>query len=87
MLLPISNEYTHQGWIVDDNMEWLLLDDELDEINSVGPAANGHTTTFIFNISDLLNPINTGYYQSPARSIDHNQYVSSSSPCRCLKRE
>lgn len=70
-----GNAYSHQGWLVDEDMTYLLLDDELDEQNRVGPAANGHTTTYIFNVADLENPINTGLFQSPARSIDHNQYV------------
>ncbi|KAF4463652.1 choice-of-anchor B domain [Fusarium albosuccineum] len=70
-----GNEYTHQGWLIDDTMEYLLLDDELDEMRSAVPGANGHTTTFIFNVANLEKPVNTGYYQSPAKSIDHNQYV------------
>jgi choice-of-anchor B domain-containing protein len=71
----VGNAYSHQGWLVDESMKYLLLDDELDEVDQVGPAANGHTTTYVFNIADLENPINTGYFQSPARSIDHNQYI------------
>ncbi|KAH6967675.1 hypothetical protein BGZ61DRAFT_358602 [Ilyonectria robusta] len=71
----VGNEYTHQGWLIDDTMSFLLLDDELDERNAVGPGANGHTTTYIFNVTNLELPVNTGFYQSPARSIDHNQYV------------
>lgn len=71
----VGNEYTHQGWLIDDSMTYLLLDDEQDELNKVGPAANGHTTTFIFNVANLEAPINTGFYQSPAKSIDHNLYV------------
>jgi choice-of-anchor B domain-containing protein len=82
----IGNAYSHQGWIVDEAMTVLLLDDELDELNQAGPPAGeigglvNHTTTYIFDISNLEAPINTGYYQSPETSIDHNQYVSSSSP-------
>ena len=56
-------------------MKYLLLDDELDEQDKTGVAANGRTTTYIFDITSLTSPINTGYYQSPAKSIDHNQYV------------
>ncbi|KAK1758905.1 hypothetical protein QBC47DRAFT_449616 [Echria macrotheca] len=62
----VGNAYSHQGWLVDDSMEYLLLDDELDEQNKRGPAANGHTTTYIFNVADLEAPVNTGFYQSPA---------------------
>ncbi|KAL2151086.1 hypothetical protein VTH82DRAFT_6184 [Thermothelomyces myriococcoides] len=67
--------YTHQGWLVDDSQAFLLLDDELDEMDGVDPAADGHTATYIFNVTNLENPINTGIYKSPVRSIDHNQYV------------
>lgn len=72
----VGAAYTHQGWVT--NEEWmthLLLDDELDEVDQVGPAANNHTTTYIFDITSLKKPVNTGVYQSPAKSIDHNQYV------------
>ncbi|KAL2163233.1 hypothetical protein VTH06DRAFT_5289 [Thermothelomyces fergusii] len=67
--------YAHQGWLVDESQTFLLLDDELDERDGADPAADGHTTTYIFNVTDLENPINTGIYKSPVRSIDHNQYV------------
>lgn len=73
----VGNAYSHQGWLIDDSNTYLLLDDELDEMDKVGPAANGHTTTYIFNVANLEAPINTGLFQSPAKSIDHNQYVSS----------
>jgi choice-of-anchor B domain-containing protein len=58
-----------------DDHRYLLLDDELDETDRTGPAANNHTITYIFDVSTLADPINTGVYQSPANSIDHNQYV------------
>ncbi len=67
--------YTHQGWIADDEQRFLLLDDELDEQEKRGVAANQRTTTYIVNIADLKKPVFTGTYQSPAISIDHNQYV------------
>ncbi|KAL8726143.1 MAG: hypothetical protein Q9166_006900 [cf. Caloplaca sp. 2 TL-2023] len=72
----VGSSYTHQGWLTDmSDMNFLLLDDELDEEDGTGVAANGRTTTYIFNITNLAQPVNTGYYQSPAKSIDHNQYV------------
>ncbi|KFA67602.1 hypothetical protein S40285_09567 [Stachybotrys chlorohalonatus IBT 40285] len=67
--------YTHQGWLADPEMRFLLLDDELDEQRRRGPAANQRTTTYIVDISDLARPVFTGTYQSPAIAIDHNQYV------------
>ncbi|RDW67281.1 uncharacterized protein DSM5745_09147 [Aspergillus mulundensis] len=72
----VGASYTHQGWLVDENdHSYLLLDDELDEMDGTGEAANGHTTTYIFDIKDLSAPVHSGTYQSPVRSIDHNQYV------------
>ena len=71
----VGNAYSHQGWLVDEKMEYLLLDDELDERDGVFPANDGRTTTYIFSVADLEKPVNTGYYKSPAKSIDHNQYV------------
>lgn len=56
-------------------MAYLLLDDELDEKDGTGEAANGHTTTYIFDVSTLAKPAYKGLYQSPVKSIDHNQYI------------
>ncbi|KAK0115090.1 hypothetical protein ONS96_013560 [Cadophora gregata f. sp. sojae] len=68
--------YTHQGWVLDtQNQEFLLLDDELDEQNRAGPAADGFPVTYIWDIQSLEQPKQTGYYKSSVRSIDHNQYV------------
>ncbi len=68
--------YTHQGWLIDPvNMSYLLLDDELDEMDGAGEAANGRTTTYIWDVRSLRRPVNTGTYQSPAKAIDHNLYV------------
>ncbi|KAL8757521.1 MAG: hypothetical protein Q9199_002164 [Rusavskia elegans] len=72
----VGSAYTHQGWLTStSDMSFLLLDDELDEQDGTGVAANGRTTTYIFNITTLASPLNTGYYQSPVKSIDHNQYT------------
>jgi choice-of-anchor B domain-containing protein len=66
--------YTHQGWVTEDH-KYLLLDDELDEQEMTGPAADQHTTTYIVDIQDLAYPVFRGVYKSPQRSIDHNQYI------------
>jgi choice-of-anchor B domain-containing protein len=66
--------YTHQGWVTEDH-KYLLLDDELDEQEMTGPAADQHTTTYIVDIQDLTYPVFRGVYKSPQRSIDHNQYI------------
>jgi choice-of-anchor B domain-containing protein len=67
--------YTHQGWTTGPDHRFLLLDDELDEKQGNGAASDGRTTTYIVDVSDLSKPVFTGYYKSPAKSIDHNQYV------------
>ncbi|ROT42639.1 hypothetical protein SODALDRAFT_288024 [Sodiomyces alkalinus F11] len=67
--------YTHQGWLSDGSMRFLLLDDELDEQRGTGPARNRRTTTYIVDVANLQRPVFTGYYQSPAIAIDHNQYT------------
>lgn len=68
--------YTHQGWVLDKmNQTYLLLDDEYDEYDKVGPAAPGNPITYIWDISSLEKPKQTGYYKSDAKGIDHNQYV------------
>jgi choice-of-anchor B domain-containing protein len=62
-------EYTHQGWLTEDQAHF-LLDDELDEVNL------GHNTrTRVFDVSDLDNPTLVGSYDSDNPAIDHNQYV------------
>lgn len=68
--------YTHQGWVLDTEwQEFLVMDDEYDEVDGRGVGANGRATTFIWDISNLEAPKQTGYYQAPRRSNDHNQYV------------
>ncbi|KAF2458122.1 hypothetical protein BDY21DRAFT_341600 [Lineolata rhizophorae] len=68
--------YTHQGWVLDPmNQEYLLLDDEYDEYDQAGIAADGYPVTYIWDIKDLASPKLTGYYKSGAYGIDHNQYV------------
>ncbi|RYO75018.1 hypothetical protein DL766_009037 [Monosporascus sp. MC13-8B] len=67
--------YTHQGWLANKEMTYLLLDDELDEQERNGPAADQRTTTYVVDISDLTHPVFRSVYKSPAKAIDHNQYV------------
>lgn len=69
--------YTHQGALLDiENQKYLLLDDEYDEYDKTGPGAAGNPITYIWDISSLKQPKQTGYYKSGAKGIDHNQYVS-----------
>ena len=68
--------YTHQGWVLDtQNQEYLLLDDEYDEVEKAGPAADGRAVTYIWDIKSLEAPKQTGLYKSSLISNDHNQYV------------
>ncbi|GIZ37933.1 hypothetical protein CKM354_000136100 [Cercospora kikuchii] len=74
--------YTHQGWVIDPNWQThLIMDDELDEglrpdrASPESPALDGFPVTYIFNIENLEKPVNTGFYKSGVRSIDHNQYI------------
>ncbi|KAK3708293.1 hypothetical protein LTR37_011558 [Vermiconidia calcicola] len=68
--------YTHQGWFINDNHDFLLIDDELDEIEANGTAASGIPVTHIVDASDLHNPKYTGYFNATdSKAIDHNQYI------------
>ncbi|KAH8650523.1 hypothetical protein BGZ60DRAFT_534184 [Tricladium varicosporioides] len=68
--------YTHQGWVLDKNwQQYLLLDDEVDEEELAGPAADGYPVTYIWDISSLEAPKQTGIYKATNKGIDHNQYV------------
>ncbi|KAK6353135.1 hypothetical protein TWF696_005125 [Orbilia brochopaga] len=68
--------YTHQGWVLDKSwQDYLIMDDEYDEYNHAGPAKSGHPITYIWDIKDLQNPKQTGYFRSPHFGIDHNQYI------------
>ncbi|KAI9904326.1 hypothetical protein N3K66_000855 [Trichothecium roseum] len=68
--------YTHQGWVTNTTwQEFLVLDDEYDEYDGVGPAADGYPVTYFWDIRDLENPKQTGLYKSKAYGIDHNQFV------------
>lgn len=72
----VGAAYTHQGWLLDpDNQQFLILDDEVDELDGIEPAADGFSVTYIWDITDLENPVNTGYWKATARSIDHNLYI------------
>lgn len=68
--------YTHQGSVLDrDWQEFINLNDEIDERNSSGPAADGYPITYIFDIRDLENPKQSGIWKANHYGIDHNEYV------------
>ncbi|KXX74773.1 hypothetical protein MMYC01_208311 [Madurella mycetomatis] len=68
--------YTHQGWVLDPEwQQYLITDDEYDEVNRTGVAADGYPISYIWDITSLEKPLQTGYYKGLRRGIDHNQYV------------
>ncbi|KAM0273866.1 hypothetical protein ACHAQH_008198 [Verticillium albo-atrum] len=69
--------YTHQGWWTERNWhQFVLFNDELDEFNGVGEAADGIPITHIADLSDLRNPKYTGFFKNTDHvGIDHNLYI------------
>ena len=62
--------YVHQGWLTEDHRHY-YLDDELDELVGTAPK----TRTFIFDVSELDDPILVGSVDGPTGATDHNLYV------------
>lgn len=61
--------YAHQGWLTEDH-RYFLMDDEQDEI------VRGHPTkTYIWDVSDLDDPVMIGTHSFGLSSSDHNLYV------------
>lgn len=64
-----NSQYTHQGWLTEDQ-HYFLVGDELDEYyNGV------NTTTFIWDVAELSNPELIGTFVSSTPAIDHNLYI------------
>jgi len=64
-----QSAYTHQGWLTEDHV-YFLLDDECDE-RDLGL----NTTTRIWDVTDLDDPQLVTVFVNPVGSIDHNQYI------------
>lgn len=62
--------YTHQGWFLDSNHTYLILNDEADETNT-----GVNTTSYVFDVSLLDAPQSIGNYVGPTKAIDHNLYT------------
>ena len=61
--------YTHQSWLTEDHV-YVLLGDELDE------QSFGHNTrTYMWDVSDLDNPVLDGNFTATTPAIDHNMYI------------
>jgi choice-of-anchor B domain-containing protein len=57
--------YTHQGSFIDNNWhQYLVVDDELDEQRKVGYAADQIPVTYIFDLTSLTNPKQTGHFKA-----------------------
>ncbi|KAK2616953.1 hypothetical protein QQS21_000042 [Conoideocrella luteorostrata] len=67
--------FTHQGWELDSDFRYMLMDDEQDEEQRDHRGLNTKTTTYIWDISSLTHPNMTGTYKSPVDAIDHNLYI------------
>ncbi|BDX06977.1 choice-of-anchor B family protein [Planctobacterium marinum] len=61
--------YVHSGWWSDDR-NYLFVHDELDERNR-----GMNSTLYVFDITDLENPVQAGTWTGPTGAIDHNGYV------------
>jgi choice-of-anchor B domain-containing protein len=62
--------YAHQSWLTADH-RYLLLDDELDELEF-----HHNARTYVFDVGDLDQPRLIGHYTSRRPSVDHNLYIS-----------
>jgi choice-of-anchor B domain-containing protein len=62
--------YIHQGWLTEDH-RYFIQDDELDERDGLvsGP------TTYVWDVTDLDDPVLATTYVADVTSADHNQYV------------
>lgn len=62
--------YVHQGWLTEDQ-RYFITNDELDE------AVGGESATrmFVWDVSDLDDPILVRIHYGPTAAIDHNVFV------------
>jgi choice-of-anchor B domain-containing protein len=64
-----QSAYAHQGSLSEDH-RYFYMDDELDE-----QSYGFNTRTHVWDVSDLDNPVYTGFHEHETRSTDHNLYV------------
>ncbi len=62
--------YSHQGWLTQDQ-RYFLMNDEVDEIN----RSVGNTRTIIWNLTNLEEPLYQSSFFYSTSSPDHNLYV------------
>ena len=58
---------------INEDQTLLLLDDELDELNTW----DKRTKTFVWDVHSLENPVLKTIFLSEQEAIDHNQYIVS----------
>ncbi len=68
-LLYSNGRYSHQAWLSEDRT-YLYLNDEADE---TGLGFN--TTTKVFDVSDLANPVELTSFANNSSAIGHNLYT------------
>lgn len=69
-----DHQYTHQSWLTNDH-KYLLMGDELDELDFSDWSVVKKTRTIIIDLTDLDNPKHHYDYKSSTDAIDHNGYV------------
>ena len=62
-------QYTHQGWLTEDH-GYFLCNDELDEYYD-----GINTSTYIWDMSSLDNPVLINVHDHGTPNIDHNLYI------------
>jgi choice-of-anchor B domain-containing protein len=65
-----TSAYTHQGWFTEDHA-YFLLGDEIDELAGTVES----TTTYVWDLTDLDNPVLKGADANGNGSIDHNIFI------------
>ena len=68
-----GSRYTHQGWLTEDQVYFLMSDEE-DELDY--DVTN--TRTYMWDVSELDDPALIGFHESTTTATDHNQYVKGS---------
>lgn len=61
--------YVHSGWWSEDR-NYIFVHDELDERNR-----GLNSTLYVFDITDLSNPVRVGTWTGTTKAIDHNGFV------------
>ena len=64
-----GSQYTHQGWLTEDH-NYFLCNDELDEYYD-----GINTSTYIWDMTSLDNPVLINVHDHGTPNIDHNLYI------------